>query len=304
MNRPGLPILAASFALLTLIWGTTWAAIRVGLEGIPPFTGIALRFGIASVLLLILGRVLGVRFGRERREVALWAVNTVFAFCTSYGIVYWAEQWVPSGLTAVLFATFPILVAILAHFVLPGERLTPVSLVGVLLGFGGVAVIFSEDFALLGGPKVAVASAVMLVSPLVSAVASVAVKRWGKGVHPISLTAVPMGLTAVIMGVIALVFEGHRGITFGPKPLAALFYLAVCGSAVTFSLYYWLLSHLSATRVSLVAYLVPVMAVAVGAGVMDEPITGRVLAGSLLVVAGVAITVRAGTRAYLASRKP
>lgn len=298
MRRPGPLLVAGTFALLTLIWGTTWAAIRIGLTGIPPFAGVALRFGIAAVVLLAFGLLLGVPFGRHTREPALWLVNTALSFCVSYGVVYWTEQWVPSGLAAVLFATFPLFVAILAHFMLPGERLAPGSVVGIVLGFAGVAVIFSEDFGLLGGPRVALAAGVMLVSPVVSSVASVAVKRWGGGIHPISLTAIPMAFTAMIMGAIALFVERDRDLSFDARSVTALLYLAIFGSAVTFSLYYWLLSHVSATRLSLIAYLVPVMAVAVGAGFMDEPITGRTLAGSGLVVAGVAITVRGGALAY------
>lgn len=296
MRAPGPALATATFVLLTLIWGTTWATIRIGLEGIPPFAGVALRFGIASVVLLALGRALGVRLGRQRHEVMLWLVNAALAFCVSYGVVYWAEQWVPSGLTAVLFATFPLFVAILAHFALPGERLVPASLVGVVLGFGGVAVIFSEDFTLLGGSQVAVASAVMLLSPVAAAIASVAIKRFGKNVHPFSLTAIPMGLTAVIMGAVSFALERDRELTFDRTSVAALLYLAIFGSAVTFTLYYWLLSHISATRVSLIAYLVPLVAVGIGAGLMDEPLTLRTLAGTVLVIGGVALTVRAGDR--------
>jgi drug/metabolite transporter (DMT)-like permease len=296
LRAPGPALVTATFVLLTAVWGTTWAVIRVGLEGIPPFAGVALRFAIACAVLLVVGRALGVRYGRRPHEVTLWIVNAALAFCVSYGVVYWAEQWVPSGLTAVLFSSFPLFVALLAHFFLPGERLVPGALVGVVLGFVGVAVIFSEDFALLGGPQVAFASTVMLASPMAAAIASVAVKRFGKGVHPFSLTAIPMGLTAVTMGAISLAVERDRQIVFDRTSVAALLYLAILGSALTFTLYYWLLSHISATRVSLIAYLVPLVAVGVGAGVMGEPLTGRTLAGTALVIGGVALTVRTGGR--------
>jgi drug/metabolite transporter (DMT)-like permease len=294
MSRPSSPLVAGTLTLLVLIWGTTWAAIRVGLEGIPPFAGVSLRFGIAAVLLLVVGRMLGVPFGGRRHEVALWIVNALLSFCVSYGVVYWAEQWVPSGLTAVMFATFPLFVAILAHFALPGERLGPLGIVGILLGFGGVAVIFSEDLALLGGPMVALASAVMLSSPLAAAVASVAVKRWGKEIHPFSLSAVPMGITALVMGAVSLALERDATFVFDRTSVGALLYLAVMGSAVTFSLFFWLLRHLSATRISMIAYLIPLVAVGVGATLLDETLTARTVAGSVLVVAGVALTVRAG----------
>lgn len=292
MIRPSRGLTIAVFVVLSLIWGTTWSAIRIGLQGIPPFTGVALRFAIASTLLLSISPLLRVPFLRTPAEPWLWLSNGLLSFCASYGIVYWSEQWVPSGLAAVLFATFPLMTAILAHLLLPGERLTPASAVGVVVGFAGVAVIFSEDFARLGGRPVLVASAVMLGSPLVSALSSVAIKKWGAGVHPVSITAVPQAIAAGIMGGIALATERGSEATYTPTSVAALLYLAVFGSAVTFTLYYWLLAHLPATRTALIAYTTPVVAVGVGALFLDEPITPRVLAGTALVVGGVALAMR------------
>lgn len=294
----------AALAVLVLIWGTTWAAIRVGLGGIPPFTGVALRFAIAAAVLFALFPVFGVRMRWERREVGLWLVNGGLSFCVTYGVVYWGEQYVPSALTSVLFATFPLWVALLAHVILPGERLTPVQGAGILVGFGGVAVIFSEDLGRLAlesyvgapgageGPGVAVAAAVILLSPMAAAVANVAVKRWGQGIHPLSLSAMPMALTAAVMGTVAALTESGRAVVFDAASLGALLYLALCGSAVTFSLYFWLLEHLPATKLSLITYATPVVAVAAGIVLLGEPFTPRLLAGAALVVAGVAVAVR------------
>ncbi len=289
--------MVGGFALLTLIWGTTWAAIRLGLRGIPPLTGVALRFAIASAVLFSISPWLGVRYAPTRRAVGLWLVNAAFSFCASYGIVYWCEQWVPSGLGAVLFATFPFFVALLAHFALPGERLKGRGAAGILLGFSGVAVIFSEDLGLLGGQRVAEAAVVMLGAPITSAVSSVAIKRWGAGVHPVSLAAVPMGVASAAMGCLAWLAERERPMSFDALSVGALFYLAVFGSAVTFTLYYWLMSHIPATRVSLIAYTAPVVAVAVGSLALQEPLTPRTLAGSALVLLGVALAVTRRSRA-------
>lgn len=264
----------------------------MGLQGIPPLTGVALRFSIAGIALLALVPVFKVRLGATRRERLVWATNTLFTFCISYSILYWAEQWVPSGLAAVLFATFPLLVAVFAHFLLPGERLTWRSGIGVLAGFAGVAVIFSEDFAKLLGPQVGFAATVMLLCPLCSAIGSVLVKKWGGGIHPLSTAAVPMLLCGLIMGPIAWLAESERSVTFSGPATLALLYLALVGSALPFTLYFWLLKRLPATRMSLINYAVPVVAVMIGHFAMDEPVTFRVLVGAVLVIAGTAIAVR------------
>ncbi len=292
MSAPSPGRLRAAFLLLTLVWGTTWAAIRLGLEGIPPLTGVALRFAIAGTLLLALVPRLGVRFRWSREELGLWAVNGLFAFTASYTIVYWAEQHIPSGLTALLFATYPLFVAVIAHFALPGERLGWKAAGGILLGFAGVAVIFSDDLRLLGGAQVRVVALVMLLSPLVSAVATVAVKRWGAGLHPLSLTAVPMLLTAGVVGALALTFERGARVVFDLRSVGALLYLAVLGSAVTFTIYYWMLARVPATRVALIAYTIPIVAVAVGALLFQEPVRPRVLLGGGLVLIGVVLVTR------------
>ncbi|HET9225039.1 MAG TPA: EamA family transporter [Thermoanaerobaculia bacterium] len=275
-----------------LIWGSTWAAIRVSLEGIPPLTGVALRFLLACALLLILTPIFGVRLGQSPMERRLWLINAVLTFTVSYGLVYWGEQWVPSGLAAILFATFPLFVAVLAHFFLPGERLRGSSLVGVLIGFAGVAVLFSEDLQAVGGPRTAFAATLMLIAPLASAIANVAVKRWGAGVHPLSVSGVSMGLGALLVVPLAWFGERGREISFTPRPVLAVVYLAVMGSAVAFTVYYWLLRRLPATSLSLINYATPVVAVLIGTLWLGEPFTLRILLGAALVVAGVAIAVR------------
>jgi drug/metabolite transporter (DMT)-like permease len=275
---------------LTLVWGTTWSAITISLRGIPPFTGVALRFALAAALLFVYAWVT-----REHLSAAgpgqrrLRWLHAVLTFCCSYGVVFWAEQWVPSGLAAVLFATFPLMVAVIAHFVLPDERMTLPVIAGTVIAFAGIAVIFAEDFEVLGGSVVATASLVMLLSPLSGALVSVCVKRWGSGMHPVPFNAVAMALAAGIMGVFAAVVERERTVALDPGPVAALLYMAIVGTAVTFPLYFWLLEHMEARQVALIGYGTPVVALFVGATFMAEPMTIRTWLGSAMVIIGVAV---------------
>ncbi|HKQ60756.1 MAG TPA: EamA family transporter [Candidatus Polarisedimenticolaceae bacterium] len=284
-------MLVGVFAGLCLIWGTTWAAVQIGLSGIPPFAGVSLRFGIAALILLVLALFRGVRLGARRHERWLWLANGLLSFCVSYGVVYWCEQWVPSGLAAILFATYPLFVAVLGHFVLPNEGLARRELSGILVGFAGVALIFSEDLTALGGPQVALASVVMLASPIASALSSVAIKRWGQGIHPLSISAMPMAIGAGVMAGISLALERGRPFVADATSIGALLYLAIFGSAVTFTGFYWLLERLPAKRLALIAYFTPVIAVLVG-NLRGEPFTLRILSGAALVVGGVALAVQ------------
>lgn len=285
----------AALAAMILIWGTTWAAIRIGLRGIPPFTGVALRFTLAAAALLALVPVFGVRLGRGRNERRLWLANALLTFAIPYGVLYWAEQSVPSGLASVIFATMPLLVAVAAHAVLPGERLTALGALGILIGFAGIAVIFSEDFQTLGGPHVRTAAALLLIAPLCAGLGSIAIKKWGEGVHPISIGAVPMAITALLMGALALIFERGRPLHFDAPSVLAVLYLALVGSALPFTLYFWLLKRQTATGMSLINYATPVIAVLVGTLFLGEPFTARILLGTALVLAGVGVALRKRT---------
>jgi drug/metabolite transporter (DMT)-like permease len=136
----------------------------------------------------------------------------------------------------------------------------------------------------------------MLLAPVSSAVASVVIKRWGRDVHPFSLSAVPMGITAGVMGAVSLATEPVRTIPVSPSSVTSVLYLGIFGSAVTFSLYFWMLAHMPATRLSLVTYIIPVMATLVGVFALHEPFTPRTLSGSALVLGGVAMALQAGRR--------
>jgi drug/metabolite transporter (DMT)-like permease len=288
--------MAAVYALLVIIWGTTWSVIQVGLRGIPPFGGVALRFFIAGFTLWLIARLRGIPLGRKKYEKALWCSNALFAFCISYGVVYWAEQWIPSGLAAVLFATYPLFIGVIAHFGLKNERIGMTEALGMIIGFAGVAVIFSTDVGAIGGRQVWIASIVMLLSPFAAAISTAGVKRWGAGIHPLSLTAMPMMMTGVAMGVIALVFETDRSYEWSREAIAALLYLAIFGSAVTFTFYYWLLALLPAKQMALVAYLIPVIAISIGIWT-GETMTPRMWFGSAMVIGGVALVIHLQGRA-------
>jgi drug/metabolite transporter (DMT)-like permease len=132
----------------------------------------------------------------------------------------------------------------------------------------------------------------MLVSPLVSALATVAIKRWGTGVHPLSVSAVPMLFTGVVMGALALVFERGRPVVLDGRSVGAILYLAVLGSAVTFTVFYWLLARVTATQLALISYVIPVVALAVGAVLFAEALRPRILAGSALILVGVVLVGR------------
>lgn len=292
LSRPRPLVVLATLAILTVIWGSTWSFVRITLEGFPPLKGVAVRFLLAGLLLLLLIFLKGVPIETSRRHLSVWLGQAVFNFSIPYVLVFWAQQWVPSGLTAVLFSVMPIFVMLFAFGLLPEERLGPMAMFGVVLGFGGVALIFSDDLEALAGPNVTFAAAVLLLSPLSAAVGQVVVKKWGQDISALSLSAIPMLMSVAVVAPLAWILESDRPIVFAAEPVLALVYLSVFGSVVAFTLYYWVLKFLTATQLSMITYATPVIAVLIGTLWLDEPLTWTMVGGALLVAYGVSLAAR------------
>lgn len=287
-------LIVAAIAALIGIWGTTWGAIKISLAGFPPFAGLGIRFVAAGLVLFALGFAMGVPSERGARLYRVWVVETVFGLFVSYALAYWAiESAVPSGMTSLLFSTFPLFVALLAHLWLPKEPVRGGELAGIGAAVGGVALLFSDDLA-LPTADARWAAFVFLASPVAAAVAHVLVKRWGWGLHPVNIVKAPMLATGILVLLLSRLVEADRALSLDAAPVGALIYLTIPGSVVTFTLYYWLLERVAATRLSLITLGFPVVAVAVGAAFLGEPVTARTGLGAALVLLGVGLAMRGG----------
>lgn len=279
---------AGLVGLLCFIWGSTWLVIKIGLADLPPFLAAGLRFTLAPLLLLALARARGVRFPRSRRaHLGLLGLGLT-GFGISYGVVYWGEQVIPSGLTAVLFATHPLFVLLLAHGLIPDERITLRRASGVAIGFFGVVLIFGSDLQTVH-PRAAGVAAIMLLSPLAAGAGNVAIKRWASRVHPFNLTILPMAYGAAALLLTSLATEDWGAARWSPVAIGSIAYLAVLGSAVAFVVYYTLLQQVAVTTLALLSYVYPVVAVALGYLVLGEVLGPRTLAGAACILAGIMI---------------
>jgi drug/metabolite transporter (DMT)-like permease len=280
-------------ALLCVIWGSTWVVIKTGLEDLPTFGSAAARFTLAAAALSGLCFWLARHEGGARPTLALSLVLGTLNFACSYGIVYWSEARLPSGLVSVLWAVFPMMQAIAGHLFLSQERLAPTQGAGFVLGFAGVAALFATDLRELG-PGAVPAGAILLLSPLVSSFGTTFVKRFGAGTSSLLLNRNAMWIGAGLLWIVALVTEGGRGFHFTGGAIFSLAYLALFGTVVAFGLFFWLLRHLPANRLSVIAYVTPAVALLCGLAVRGEPVGPWTLAGLALILAGVWLVHRGG----------
>jgi drug/metabolite transporter (DMT)-like permease len=281
------------YAVLVLVWSSTWVSIKIGLEDLAPLFGAGLRFVLAGVVLL--GGALVARRAL-RTDALLAAILAVLPFATTYGLIYWAEQYVPSGLAAVLFGVLPLYVALLAALLLPAEPLRARVLAGIAVAICGLAVAFGESLSLGQGDLAALAAAAVLVSPVASAIGNVSIKLRAGGIDALVLNGWAMLGAGVLLLAVSAPLEDWGATRWSATAVGSIAYLALAGTAFTFVTLTVLLRELPAVTISFVSVLLPFGALAFGALLSDEVVTPAALAGAVLVACGIAVAQWPTTR--------
>lgn len=297
-QRTRLAVIAA-FVALCLIWSSTWLAIKLGLRDLPPISFVAIRFIIAVAVLLAIsiGRV--PLLPRDHGDFKILAWTGVLMFAINYALLFWAELYVSSGLSAVLQATIPIFGMVFAHFVIPSEPLRAPRIAGAVLAIGGVAVICSRllDFggllAFWGGVGIVFGAAG-------AAFSNVLLKARAIRLAPAMIAAWQMIFGIVPLVVAGLWLEGNPlHFHWTPRALFCLFYLAIPGSALAFLLLYWLLPRMSVTNLQTISFITPPGAVLFGWLLGGESFSLWSLLGGALILAGVWMIFRKAKPAEL-----
>ena len=279
----------ALYGLLCFIWGSTWLVIKVGYGGLGPFNVAALRFFVAGLICVPIVPLARARWPRGHGEWLLVAFVGVALFGLDYGLIYWSEQFIDSGLTAVLFATLPLITIFAAHIYVPGEPITRRKLAGTLLAFVGVIALFGDRLRLDPGKAIAMTSVVAATA--FAAAASVATKRHGAALHPAALNAPAMLVGSVTLIGASLVSGEAFTIPGDRQTIAAIAYLAVAGSVVSFLAYFSLLKTWSTTSLSFISVFTPAIALVLGFVFLDERPTPLMAVGGALILAGVTLAL-------------
>jgi drug/metabolite transporter (DMT)-like permease len=238
-------------------------------------------------ILFVLLRVRGERLPTDRTSIVLYCTLAVLTYSFPFALVYWGEQYIPSGLASILFAVYPFVVAIGSHFVLPGERMNILKLAGIILGFAGVLLIFWNDIH--WGEAGTFGMIAILLSTLMQGASLVIVKKMSKHISSTALTLGGMVLGVVLLYIIAFVFEDYHAITFNAKGIGSIVYLGTLGTVVTFLTYYWLLKRVEAVYLSLVTLVTPVLAVILGALWLHETLEPNVFTGAGMILLGILV---------------
>lgn len=288
-----------AFALVYVFWGSTYLAIGIADEQhLPPAIMCAIRFTIAGTLMLAACAALGRRIRITRDEaIRLATIGCLLLVGGNFGLA-WAEQWVPTGFAALIIAVTPIWFLLLESFVFRGDRLSSRGLIGVGLGIAGIAVLFWPKFehrAILGiMPLIGACS--LLFSSFSWSVGSVLSRKWQMQVDPFTATAWEMVFAAIGNAIVAMATGEYHRVVITRRGMLAVLYLVVFGSWVGYSAYIWLLKHVPTPKVATYAYVNPLAAVFLGWLVLDERLDAFMFAGTVIIVAGVALVTTAKIR--------
>jgi len=276
------------FFLLCLIWGTTYAAIKIGSDSTPPMVGLAIRYGIALLVLFPIIRITGRKIPVDRASVKLYLVAGVFNMALSYLCTYWAMNFIPSSLSSILWATFPLFNGILAHMMIPSEHLNVRRLTSIIISMIGVILILSDQ-KLVFNTQVLIGCIVVLLGVLIGAYSNIYIKRFGDNYDPLILTAVSLLIGGLIHLFGAFLLSQFADMTWSLRNIGAAAYLGIFGSAMAFFMYYSLLRKIEVVKMSFVTFLSPIVASLVGLTLLHEIITFKEIGGIFLIFCGLFI---------------
>ncbi len=277
--------------ILCLIWGSTWIFIKLGLRDLPPFTFAGIRFLLASAILwaiVIAWRRPLPKSGRDWLKLA-WVGSIAIAL--NFGLVFWGEQHINSGLAAVMQATIPAFGLVFAHYYLPNERLTARKLVGAGVGVAGVSLIFYDQMKIEGLAALQ-GSVALLVSSVCVAYANVFIKARCQHIDSSVIAAGQMVWGFFPLLALGAALEGNPfAHHWSRQAIQSLAYLALIGSVLAFLLYFWLVTKIEVTKTMLISLVTPVTALLIGKLTLNERLSWRIAAGSAAILAGIWLIV-------------
>ena len=275
-----------AYALLSVIWGTTWYALKVSLnEGMVPSYAVGIRFLFGGLIFWIILLIRREILPLNKRAISIYLQFGLFNFGLSYLLTYWGTQFVYSNLASILWASFPIITSVMAHFYLPSERLNKKRSISLLLGIIGTALIISQSEN-LGGNNVGIGVIVILLAVLVASWPNAYLKKYKNEVNTFQLNAMSQSIGGIFLFTFAILTEPGQAMIWTKTNIFATTYLIVFGSVITFSLYYWLFAYLSLSQITYVAFFPPILAIIIGWIFLDEQLSFLILLGASLIIFG------------------
>lgn len=282
-----------AYAIVSVVWGSTYLAIRVGVQEMPPFWMASIRFLLAGTVLGCWALFRGVSLPREASVWGWMVLTGLLILGVAVGGMFWAEQFIDSGLAALLAGMSPLFMALYGSLGRQGDRLSPALMFGLVIGLLGVAVLVDPAWSGTSARYMYLAVLVILLGSQAWSGGSVLAKRRIRGVSSLLSSAVHALSAGVFLFLVDLAVRGGAWPRASLQAWLALGYLALFGSIIAYSAYVYLVNHMAPARAGTYSYINPVVAVFLGWLILDEPVTWRLVVGGLIILTGLFLVRRA-----------
>jgi len=280
------PKVLINYAILCFIWGTTWIILKKSLiDGTPPFFGSGFRFFFGGIILW------GIIFYKrdfpsfKALPLQLYLQFGLLNLTICYGLTYWATQFIYSSLSALIWAGFPLCVAVFSYFMLPDEVFTKKKIISLFLGTIGALLILKEGLN-FKGDQVIIGILMVVIAVIIAGYPNVYLKRYSNAVTSLHLNAVSQLIAGITLLIISFIFESDQKMVWNNFNIFALAYLTIFGSLIAWYIYFWLFPHISMSQISYIAFFPPVLASILGWIFLDEKLSILAILGGGFVIFG------------------
>ena len=281
---------ALYYIILCLIWGSTWIILKKSLiGGTPPFFGAGLRFFFAGLILWIF-----ILYKKELPPFSLLSMKIYFQFgvlnlSISYGLTYWATQYIYSSLSSIIWSGFPITVAVFSYFMLPNETIRGKKVVGLIFGTLGALLVLSDNIN-LSGNNVFIGIVMVIFAVIIASYPSVYLKKHNSNISSIHINAVSQIIAGILLLMVSYFTESNKEMHWNIYNVFALIYLTIPGSIIAWSIYIWLYSYLSMAQISYIAFFPPLIASLLGWIILGEVLSFFTISGAVMIIIGTTLT--------------
>lgn len=271
-----------------IIWGTTYLVIRIGVTEMPPFLFAGLRWLIAGPIFLFFLKLRKVQLPKKEDLFPI-AVSAILLIGLGNGLITYAEQWIPSGLTALLITTIPMLIVLIETLILKKVAFNKTILLGAIVGFLGIIIIFGNNIFLLFEKEYLIGIIAIFAGVVAWAIGTVYSKYHKLNVHPLANAATQMVIAGIFQTIVGFTIGEAERFSFTQNGVFALVYLAVLGSLIAYGAYIYAIEHLPISFVTTYAYVNPVIALFAGWFILDENLSADIILATIVVLFGVGL---------------
>lgn len=275
-----------AYFIVCFFWGISWLAIQLSLPSFPPFFNAGLRFLFTAIIIFLIAVIFKFKVSFDKESLRIYIFMGLFCFTVPFAFVYWAEQYIPSSLASILFGMYPFMVMLFSYFFISKESFGLNKIVGIVIAFCGLIVIFSEGLR-INFQEYFLGMLAVFISATTQGAMAVYLKKKAEKLNPMTMNMIPAFFAAIILFTLGVSFEGISSINFKWSAFLMILFLAFFATVLTFTAYYWLLKRVNVVILSLTSFITPIVSIIFGWLLNDEKLTTNIFYGSGMILFGI-----------------